>query len=629
MYVRFFILFIVISITYISPAAYARHLYVSTKGQPHFTGSKQEPFTSIQQSVDRAAPGDTIHIEPGVYRESVVLHHGGTATAPITIMGAGRNATTLDGAVALQGVWEQCDRRLFRLPVPDEYPETLLLWEGDEQLTAVDSLHDKAGTYYVGAPDPKRAAATPHCANAAAPVTPPHHGRYLYLRPLHPRRSPEQLSIMAALRAPLIATAPGTAVHHVVIRDLGIRRSAQSTRGAIDLEGATHWTLRRLLLQYNGSVGIRAVHTAQLTIAGCEITRGQNASGGLAISGGHLLTIRHNYIHDNSGSGITITTDSSATIRILDNVLRANADDNIVVTTAADQQCTVPTTSTLIQGNVIMGAYTPAGPAAHKFSGGVTMPPHGTVHVRENLFVGNQHALLLQEDANTCNTAPAMVMENMLLYSFGAHMRTTLQRPTDIRMMDNVYSEGQRRDFLTGLFFGSHEVRQDPLFQHGAGTLLALDAMVDNTPQLLTDLLQQIPWLQDDLAQLTHLDPDATIQRAHSIVLHGQLPFVYTPPPLIHTPDNAHLVMVRLAGGRGSARLQLHMLPHGTLRDTARAPRVTWNGRIVPVEPRDRGTLTGTMPISPWQNWLVVSVPHGWALDLLRVQHTPSRLARN
>ena len=55
-----------------------------------------EDVATIQEAVDRAAPGDLILISPGVYRESVVV-----TTPSLTIRGLDRNTTILDGGFDL------------------------------------------------------------------------------------------------------------------------------------------------------------------------------------------------------------------------------------------------------------------------------------------------------------------------------------------------------------------------------------------------------------------------------------------------------------------------------------------------------------------------------------------------
>ncbi|HWL52891.1 MAG TPA: hypothetical protein VNQ90_10680 [Chthoniobacteraceae bacterium] len=69
-------------------------------------GSEKHPFPEIQEALDRALPGDTVRIGKGVYTRPLLLQHGGTPEARLTLEGAGMEATVLDmgkeAAVALE-----------------------------------------------------------------------------------------------------------------------------------------------------------------------------------------------------------------------------------------------------------------------------------------------------------------------------------------------------------------------------------------------------------------------------------------------------------------------------------------------------------------------------------------------
>jgi hypothetical protein len=77
-------------------------LHVSPAGHDRNPGTAAAPLATIQAALGRAAPGTTIVLAPGVYRERPVTVRSGTATAPITILGpetgkdpAGRRTTVL------------------------------------------------------------------------------------------------------------------------------------------------------------------------------------------------------------------------------------------------------------------------------------------------------------------------------------------------------------------------------------------------------------------------------------------------------------------------------------------------------------------------------------------------------
>lgn len=67
----------------------------STEGGPKTL--HVEAGERIQDALDQALPGDTVLIAPGVYTEPLLLRHGGTADAPLTIRGGGMRETILDG----------------------------------------------------------------------------------------------------------------------------------------------------------------------------------------------------------------------------------------------------------------------------------------------------------------------------------------------------------------------------------------------------------------------------------------------------------------------------------------------------------------------------------------------------
>ena len=79
--------------------------FVSPTGLDTNAGtSAAAPFKSIQKALDLAAPGSTITLAPGVYRQSIVTKTDGTAASPITIKGSetgkdasGRYTTVLSG----------------------------------------------------------------------------------------------------------------------------------------------------------------------------------------------------------------------------------------------------------------------------------------------------------------------------------------------------------------------------------------------------------------------------------------------------------------------------------------------------------------------------------------------------
>lgn len=60
---------------------------------------------SIQAAINAAAPGDTLLLAAGVYRERITINSSGAAQAPITLKGAGVGTTTLIGTLRVQGAF--------------------------------------------------------------------------------------------------------------------------------------------------------------------------------------------------------------------------------------------------------------------------------------------------------------------------------------------------------------------------------------------------------------------------------------------------------------------------------------------------------------------------------------------
>ena len=53
--------------------------YVATDGSDENRGTIDSPFKTIQKASDLSKPGDTILVQPGIYRERVSPPVGGTS----------------------------------------------------------------------------------------------------------------------------------------------------------------------------------------------------------------------------------------------------------------------------------------------------------------------------------------------------------------------------------------------------------------------------------------------------------------------------------------------------------------------------------------------------------------------
>ena len=71
--------FMVVVLAGLSSACLATDYYVATDGSDSHSGSKTEPWRTIQHAADTLQPGDTVYIRGGVYRECVQPGRGGTS----------------------------------------------------------------------------------------------------------------------------------------------------------------------------------------------------------------------------------------------------------------------------------------------------------------------------------------------------------------------------------------------------------------------------------------------------------------------------------------------------------------------------------------------------------------------
>lgn len=108
--------------------------HVSASAAPGGDGSESRPFAAIQQAADLALPGDTVLVQPGVYREWVDPKNGGTPAARITYRSAVPLGAVITGAEPLRGWKDEGDGvwsvRIPNSRFPDRHPFTTLV-QGD------------------------------------------------------------------------------------------------------------------------------------------------------------------------------------------------------------------------------------------------------------------------------------------------------------------------------------------------------------------------------------------------------------------------------------------------------------------------------------------------------------------
>jgi hypothetical protein len=86
-----------------------RKWHVSETGRDGRDGSAGQPVRTIQFAVDRAKPGDTIVVHPGLYADPVHITRGGTKDRPIVLRAAEKRKAVLDSnrnAAVMIGIYQ-------------------------------------------------------------------------------------------------------------------------------------------------------------------------------------------------------------------------------------------------------------------------------------------------------------------------------------------------------------------------------------------------------------------------------------------------------------------------------------------------------------------------------------------
>ena len=98
----------------------AETFYISPDALPGGDGSKAKPFSSIQRGLDKAMPGDTVELAPGVYYERVKFPRSGEYKKPIRLNGP--RTAIIDAREKFVPKWEKYDEYgplAWKTPVPD------------------------------------------------------------------------------------------------------------------------------------------------------------------------------------------------------------------------------------------------------------------------------------------------------------------------------------------------------------------------------------------------------------------------------------------------------------------------------------------------------------------------------
>ncbi len=81
----------------------SKTFYVAMDGDDTGLGAANLPFKTIRHAIETALPGDTVLLEPGTYRESLIINNSGTEGKPITIAAQTFGTVVIDGADSIAG----------------------------------------------------------------------------------------------------------------------------------------------------------------------------------------------------------------------------------------------------------------------------------------------------------------------------------------------------------------------------------------------------------------------------------------------------------------------------------------------------------------------------------------------
>ncbi|HUI24875.1 MAG TPA: hypothetical protein VL403_02230 [Candidatus Kryptonia bacterium] len=135
--------------------ARATTYYVSPSGSDRAAGSTIAPWKTINYAAGRAHAGDTVVVKAGVYRESVIVKRGGSASAPLTVRGlAGAALESPNGNLSLSAFDFNAGVAFVRLQnfeLRGGFDETVFLRAGAHDIELASLIiHDNHTGIWVG-----------------------------------------------------------------------------------------------------------------------------------------------------------------------------------------------------------------------------------------------------------------------------------------------------------------------------------------------------------------------------------------------------------------------------------------------------------------------------------------------
>jgi hypothetical protein len=104
------------------------------------------------------------------------------------------------------------------------------------------------------------------------------------------------------------------------------------------------------------------------------------------------------------------------------------------------------------------------------------------------------------------------------------------------------------------------------------------------------------------------------------VLLHSQLPLVYAPPRVPHDTRTHDALAIQIDARAKSAILNLYLHRRAPFRrNPLSATRILLNDTVVPFTKIRRDRLRATLALTAADNWIVMTPPPGWHIDLLKI----------
>lgn len=272
-----------------APAVETGRVWVVERGHPAAAdanpGTVEAPLASVQAAVDRAGPGDTVRIGPGIYRECVRLPRGGEPGRPLRLVGASGWRSVITGSEPLAGPGDAVpgNPSLRRLALPAAPPGTWNPYAVDQRArpraTTATAAHldgadaiagggDEAADRCLGQLFADDAPLMEVAARAEVEARPgtwwaEPEGRSLLVH-LPPGCDPALVAWEASWRARCLWAAPGSS--HIELRSLVFQRAANhfpvfgregnGQQGMVATAGGRHWTVEGCLVRQARMIGL-------------------------------------------------------------------------------------------------------------------------------------------------------------------------------------------------------------------------------------------------------------------------------------------------------------------------------------------------------------------------------------